>query len=465
LTQRLSARLAGAAPAASMLLVSHLASAAPTGWTLESTIDGGTTSIGSSIATTGAVAVVGAPFAGTGAKPPGAVYVYSSAAGAWTSTTLLAPTPIAGGNFGSSVAAAGSLVAIGAPGSPPAAYVFADTGGGYVAAHTWTDPPGDENQSFGGSVAVYQGATGTGYVAIAAPPGSSSPTGTVYVSTQTSGGAWSDPPTAITDASAQAFGIAVAFAGNGQLLVGDPGTGPGQVLVYAAGAGGAWTSVGTLPVSLDGGSVQQFGNAIATGGNLAVVTAPGTSDGSGAASGVAFVFAYASGQWTQQAVLAGTSAESFGNFGAAVEGNLLAVGSAIDTASSGTGRVDVWGGSGTSWVSAPSSTLVGDAYYGQAVGLVGTTLFVGDTSALGASSIADVTSSLRIYEATGDDAGTAGSDAGGDDAGNTGSRPSKGGCSCESAPAPAGGAGIALLVEAALALRFVRRRTSSNRPG
>jgi hypothetical protein len=482
-----------------VLFASSLAPAAPSAWTLESTVDGGTTSIGSSIATTDVVAVVGAPFAGTGAKPPGAAYVYSNVAGPWTATTLQAPTPIPGGDFGSSVTAAGNLVAVGAPGSPPAAYVFANAGTGYTSQHTWADPAGDANRSFASSIAVYEGATGTSYVAIAAPPGSSSPTGTVYVSTQSgTGAAWSDPPTALTDTSAQAFGIAVAFAGNGQLLVGDPGTGSGQVLVYTAGASGSWTSTGTLPLSLDGGSVQQFGSAIATWGNLAVVTAPGTSDGSGAANGVAFVFAYeTTGQWTQRAVLAGSSAESFGNFGVAVQGDLLAVGSAVNTASSGAGQVDVWSSSGTSWAPVSSSNLVGDSYYGQAVGLVGTTLFVGDTSALGASSIADVTSSLRIYDEDTGDAGAPGADAGSgagldgstgadasveggpttvpvdgggvvsNDSGNAGSGASKGGCSCDSVggQAPATDMAVLLLMTVSAVFVRVRRRPGSERWG
>src|SRR5580704_15825903 len=155
--------------------------ATPVGWSLASAIDGGTSSLGSSIATTDTVAVVGAPFAPSTSDgtPTGAVFVYSNAGGAWTSQKLTAPSPIDGGDFGTSVAASGDLVAVGAAGTPPAAYLFVADGGAYGSVQTWTDPKSDTNGSFGGSVAVFAGTNGTSYVAVAAPPGSSSANGIV----------------------------------------------------------------------------------------------------------------------------------------------------------------------------------------------------------------------------------------------------------------------------------------------
>jgi hypothetical protein len=193
------------------------------------------------------------------------------------------------------------------------------------------------------------------------------------------------------------------------------------------------------------------------------------------------------GNWTQQGVLAGSSAETFGNFGVSLQGDLLAIGSAINGATSGAGQVDVWTSSGTSWLPVAASTLVGDAYYGQAVGFVGTTLFVGDTSALGASSVADVTSSLRIYGPTyGGDAGEPGADGGfedasaepdaatgteggptttpvdagrgGSDAGVAPASTSKSGCSCDSVTGRTEATGLALLAQGAIVAAFVRRR-------
>ncbi len=393
-------------PFALLLVATPSAAAIPTGWSLASTIDGGTSSLGSSIATTDALAVVGAPLAAAagGGAPTGAVFVYSGSAGSWTPQVLSAPAPVANGNFGTSVAASGNLIAIGAGGTPPAAYVFAADGGSYTSAQTWTDPASDTNGSFGSSIAVFAGTAGTSYVAVAAPGAS----GTVYVSRTGDGGAWSNPPVALTDPAAESFGIAVAFAGDGELLIGDPGTGPGQVLRYAPLPDGGWESQGTLDFALDGGSVAQFGDGLATWGSLAVVTAPGSSNDAGTYNGAAFVFATDdAGVWTQQAVLTGAAAESFANFAPAVNGALIAVGSAINTASSGAGQVDVWAQSGGAWVSVPAATLVGDSYYGQAVGLAAGALFIGDTSAAGAASVNDVKSSLAIEMPTYADAAPA----------------------------------------------------------
>ena len=392
--------------------------AVPVGWSVAPPVDGGTSSIGASVATSGNVAAVGAPFATltSGGTPAGAVLVYTNSGSGWTSQQVSAPSPIDGGNFGTSVAMSGSLLAVGAAGTPPAAYVFGADGGSYQLQQAWSDPAADTNGSFGGSIAVYSGPGGANYVAVTAPPGSANPAGAVYVSRQLPGGAWTNPPQTITNASFAAFGISVAFAGNGDLLVGDPGTGGGQVLVYTPEPGG-WAQNGTLPAALDGGTLSQFGNAIAASNDLVVVTAPGSADTGKTYNGAAFVFAASdAGVWTQQAVLTGSAPESFGNFAPAVQGGLVAVGSAINTASSGAGQVDVWALNNGAWVPVPAAGLKGDSYYGQAVGIAGDALFIGDTSALGAASIDEVTSALFVATAIYPDAG-AGTDAGTGDAG------------------------------------------------
>jgi MYXO-CTERM domain-containing protein len=493
-----------AAVSASLVVAAPSFASVPTGWSLAAAVDGGTSSIGSSIATTDSVAAVGAPFATAtdGGAATGAVFVYANAGGGWIPQKVVAPSPVSGGNFGTSVAVSGNLLAVGAVGTPPSAYVFAADAGVYVSVDSLADPAADKAATFGGSVAVYAGEGAASYVAVAQPPGSGNPTGAVYVSRQDPGGAWSSPPVAITEPSADSFGIALAFAGNGQLLVGDPGTTTGQVLVYSPLADGGWSKEDSLAFSLDGGTVQQFGNGIATSGNLAVVTAPGTSGTSNAANdynGAAFVFeATDAGVWQQTAVLTGAAAETFANFLPAVSDGLVAVGSAVNTASSGSGQVDVWAQNGGAWVAVPSSTLVGDSYYGQAVGIVGGSLFVGDTSAAGAAAISDVTSSLFIETATyadggaltdatvgatdgavgadgsaplgvdgavpGADASGSSADSGSPDAGDGGIVESEGGCGCtvvgEGAEA---NIAASLAAWSLLALGWARRRRA--RPG
>ena len=178
----------------------------------------------------------------------------------------------------------------------------------------------------------------------------------------------------------------------------------------------------------------------------------------------------------------------------AANGAIIAVGSAINTASSGAGQVDV--GPTAKAPGSPSlrASLVGDSYYGQAVGLVGSTLFVGDTSALGASSISTVTSSLFIETAVYADAGvyddamvendaalegggsaptldgsapSAGdASTGGNGAAGGGTASSSSGCSCALAGEDARGGLLALLGESALVVvAWVRRRGAFRRAG
>jgi MYXO-CTERM domain-containing protein len=478
--RRLRLALASTATISSVAFAVDSFAGIPVGWYSDEIVDGGTISIGASIAASDTIAAVGAPFApgGAGGSPSGAVYLFSSAGGAWSFQPIAPSSPIANGNFGTAVAASGGLVAVGAAGTPPAAYVFTGDAGSFAQLQAWTDPASDQNGSFGGGVAVFASTDGTSYVAISAPPGGANPNGIVYVSRSVAGGAWSTPLVEITDPTAEAFGISVAFAGNGQLLVGDPGTGAGQVVVYAPEADGGWEREGTLAFSLDGGTVQQFGNSIATWNNLAVVTGPSTADTAATYNGAAFVFASDdAGTWTQQAVLTGAAAESFGNFNAAVQGGLIAVGSAVNDSSGGAGQVDVWALDGGAWVSVPSTALVGDSYYGQAVALVGSTVFVGDTSALGASSISSVTSSLYVDTAVYADAGSAAdatagagvdasfADGGGGnvDASADDAPTSSSGCSCKSTAQSGSGGAMALLAEGALVFVVWHRRRRGRR--
>ena len=143
----------------------------------------------------------------------------------------------------------------------------------------------------------------------------------------------------------------------------------------------------------------------------------------------------------------------------------------------------------------PSATLVGDSYYGQALGIVGGALFVGDTSALGASSVSQVTSALFIEMADYADGGVSTDATVGDNdaspaadgavaaadgagsppstdaatsgdgtAGSEGAAPASGGCSCASAGPVAENGLPAILAQSALAFLGLARRRRRHDP-
>jgi hypothetical protein len=170
-------------------------------------------------AAAGAEVVVGAPFASAGAEASGAAYRVDVATGV-TVATYAAPAPGAYDLFGNAVAAVGTLVAVGAPladvraANSGAVHVFAADG---TFVRTLVSPRGGRGDLFGTALA-----NAAGVLAVGAPydDTAAADAGAVYLFDAASGAPLATllDPAPQTDAR---FGSALAALG-GQVLVGAP---------------------------------------------------------------------------------------------------------------------------------------------------------------------------------------------------------------------------------------------------
>jgi len=242
---------------------------------------------GLSVALTSSVAVVGAPGESVyieGESSPavgaGRAYVESLTTGAVVA--LAAPDPQSAGLFGSSVAADGNLVAVGAPGefvegatTAGAVYLFNDSGG---LLATYTSPNAQAYGRFGNSVAL-----GAGYLLVGAPDESNSGAGlancgNAYLIDVQSGQVrqLSSP----FPQSSGLFGFSVSVSG-GLALVGAPGeqvegiAEAGDAYVFSLQTGNEILAY-TNPSPVFG---DDFGFSVAINGSVSVIGVPGTTRG------------------------------------------------------------------------------------------------------------------------------------------------------------------------------------------
>ena len=248
----------------------------------------------SSVAIAGMRVVVGAIWDDTQAEDAGSAYVYdlSSAAPTIPVVTLNTPSPATGDTFGRSVAISGTLLAVGAPYEDTGA---SDAGSAYVydlssatpmvPVVTLNNPSFSMGGRFGSSIAI------SGTFLVASAPNQ----GKAYIYDLNSGTPLipvlilSNPSPAPGDV----FGVTVATSGN-RVVVGVPNGSPktatnvGRVFVYYP------TNVlPTVPVAtLTNPNLaigDDFGSSVAVSGSLVVVGAGSDSTGARSA-GSAYVF-------------------------------------------------------------------------------------------------------------------------------------------------------------------------------
>ena len=298
---------------------------------------------GCSVAAWGDVIAVGAYGDEANGEGAGAAYVFERNQGDpndWDKVTKLVGTGNAAmDHFGQSVAAAGDMVVVGAPLSYDttpnrgSAYVFERNSGG---ANAWgqakmlraTDASAEDH--FGQSVAV------AGDVVVVGAPGDDNPavdSGSAYVfernavSVDNWGFVKKLAPLALDIAAGADFGAAVAAAGD-LIVVGAPfGSGaedpPGAAYVFERNAGGTnnWGQVAKL-VSSDAEDGDAFGCSVAIADDLVVVGAEGDEwPGFLSMVGSAYVFGRHAGgtnAWGQMRKLVAHDPEAYDLFGHAV---------------------------------------------------------------------------------------------------------------------------------------------------
>jgi hypothetical protein len=260
---------------------------------------------GRSVAVDGDTAVIGAPAAPGTIPLTGAAYVFARSGNAWTQTAkLTAADGEAGDLFGTAVAIQGDTILVGANGDDDAggnagaAYVF--TYDGSVWSETDKLLPGEVGDThFGASVAI-AGAT----IAVGAPYTDSGVTnsGAAYLFEDMGG--WTQTARFATNGGgavlSDLFGWAVALSGD-MLLVGAPL----DDVVYVFNRDGAdWSETAVLSGTTTQ-SGDRFGQAVSTDGARILVGAP-QDDDAGTNAGSAFLFAPVGGVWQQEAQLTPT---------------------------------------------------------------------------------------------------------------------------------------------------------------
>jgi hypothetical protein len=261
--------------------------------------------------------------------------------------SLVSGNPQANGRFGSSVAMNSKFILVGAPAetvngaqSAGSAYLFSATNGSLL--RTFTRPnPQEDNDYFGSSVAL-----GAGLAVIGAPYQSGN-NGEAYLFNTTSGAlirTLGSP-----NPQGGLFALSVATSG-GLVFVGAPEESPNGV----QDAGNAYVfnaTTGSLAYSLTSPALQkdgEFGDALASSGNLLLVGAPFENASYQYQAGRAYLFDARTGNLLQTFASPNAQHEGFFGRAVAVDGSFVAVGALTETS----GGV---GGAGNAYVFNSSS--------------------------------------------------------------------------------------------------------------
>lgn len=270
------------------------------------------------VATSGDLAVFGAPFEDGYFLNMGAAYVYRNTAGSWSQEASFNVANTAGGSsndwFGHAVATDGDWVAAGAPlGNTTfiddgAVYLYRDTGTGWALAQKLTAPDAGGPDQFGFSVEIDGSRLAVGAI-------SDDGKGSVYIYAF-DGVSWvfeAKLQEAATSAGAR-FGNSIAIDGD-RLLVGAPlQSGGGLVWVYDF-DGASWNNTAVLDAS-DDASDDEFGFSVDLEGTRAIASAHLQDDGSLANAGAVYIYDFDGLSWNETTKLsAEADANSQANFG------------------------------------------------------------------------------------------------------------------------------------------------------
>ncbi len=352
---------------------------------------------GSAVAISGGTALVGAPNRNGGA---GVAYVFVRSGMTWAQEAELAdPGATTHDQFGCSVALSGDLALIGAYGtkegshaSAGAAYLFARSGTSWSQIAELTASDAADDDEFGNAVALTESTALIG--ARNKSFGDNYYTGAAYFFSD-SAGSWSqeaevaDPNPGYTDD----FGAAVALGGD-TALIGAPGTSvngqywSGAAYIYAQ-SGDSWTEQAALSAT-DGLAGNDFGTTVALDGNTALIGAVAALNW----TGTAYLFSGSGSIWTQQAELSDPNAITNDNYGVAValEADIALVGACLKTvgSQSADGCGCVFTPSSGAWsqqtqISAPDAAA--NDNLGVAVALSGDTALLGAPNHGGAGAV------------------------------------------------------------------------------
>ncbi|MDH5803840.1 MAG: choice-of-anchor B family protein [Gemmatimonadota bacterium] len=317
---------------------------------------------GSAVSVDGATLLIGATNTAGGV---GSVYVFTKdASGNWVeSATIDAEEGVEGDGFGASLAVAGDLAFVGAPGRSAGAgavYVFKRNGNRWNFLQGLAAPGLEAGDRFGLSLAV------EGHRLVAGAPGKNRGTGTAFVyRSDESGNSWMQEgvlEAEALDRNAQ-FGRAVA-AGHDHLIVGAPGNNQftGVVILFEYDEQSAqWEESGRL-TAFDGVRNAQFGGVVAHGHHEVWVGAMGSQR----FSGRAYLFRHDENEeWVASMKIGSGIAETGDRFATtlAFNGNVGVIGALGDDYGAGTATIVERDGEMGHWRPA------GDPVFGPVEGL------------------------------------------------------------------------------------------------
>jgi hypothetical protein len=292
--------------------------------------------------------------------------------------------------FGSSVAADGNLVAVGASNAgvgPGSVYVFKLVPGingdqpSWVLQATLHAPDGFTSDLFGSGVAIQ------GNTIVAGAPGAmstSGQTGAAYVFADDNG-TWTLQtklsPQDTSNGIRFGFGVnAISISGNsiavGALGAPDssaPGVQPGAVYVFTS-TGGVWKQ--QAHIVPDDPQVAEFGFGLSLQNDTLLIGAPGSSVAGLSEVGAAFIYTRLNGAWSQQARFEPSidTPDIFFGTGVSLDGNTAAVGAP------GAGIASVFSQNNGSWTLQQQITgpvLNSDSDFATSLKIIGDVLLIG----------------------------------------------------------------------------------------
>ncbi|MFQ5584843.1 MAG: FG-GAP repeat protein, partial [Calditrichia bacterium] len=250
----------------------------------------------------------------------------------WGELKLTAGDGAFGDNFGWSVAISGNRLIVGAPqddsngSSSGSAYIFVNTGSGWVEEAKLIPSDGASSNWFGSSVDI-----DSNYAVVGAPYNPGQPgRGRAYIF-KYQGGAWVEQAQLVPEDTSIGtfFGISVSISGEYALIgaywENGVSSSSGAAYIFHR-SDTIWTRQARLLAS-DGESFDHFGNAVALDGDYAIIGAKDDND-NGNNSGSAYVFHREGHAWMEQAKLLASDGNSQDNFGVsvAIKGSLAIVG-------------------------------------------------------------------------------------------------------------------------------------------
>jgi hypothetical protein len=364
---------------------------------------------GFSVAISGDVVVVGAPYedGGVTGLDRGMAYVFERNEGGkdnWGQVTYLTSGHVQDSTyFGYSVSISVDTVIVGAhgvDGADPdsgAAYIFTRNKlytDDWGRVKTLTGSDAQENSKFGFSVSISGEMAVVGAYGLDSRGGNN--TGAAYLFERNHGGTadnWGQvKKLTASDAAADArFGYSVAI-GVDMVVAGaegddGAGTGRGAAYVLARNQGGAdnWGQVSKLTAS-DTEDHDHFGGSVAISGDTAIVGAA-YEDGAGTNQGTAYLFVAGEGQWPEVAKPQASDAADEDRYGLSVSisGDLAVVGADWEDGIGGSNRGAAYilernQGGANNWgqvTKLAASDAADDDYFGRSVAISGDTVVVG----------------------------------------------------------------------------------------